>query len=93
MVNKNSYIRGAYLATKDGNRYSNGYLVKVDESECVILTDFGNCISMSLESVKEHFEPSDAWIDSSNVNYPHPSLYERIEEQISLLEHALDKVA
>lgn len=93
MANKDSYIMGAYLATKNGNHYSNGYLMWVNKNEdCLVITDFGNIVSMSLDAVKEHFEPSDGWIEAQNVGFPLPVLYDRIEEQISLLQRALDKL-
>lgn len=93
MVNKNSYVMGAYLATKNGNHYYNGYLMWVNKDEdCLVITDFGNIITMSLNSVKEHFEPSDSWIEAQNMGIPLPVLYDRIEEQIGLLERALDRL-
>lgn len=47
---------------------------------------------MPLNSVKEHFEPSDGWIEAQNMGFPLPVLYDRIEEQIGLLESALNKL-
>lgn len=87
-MEENEIVSGMYLATKDGNTYTNGVVIEVDGNEVVVLSDFGNFINLTLEQLNEHYTPSKGWLMSKKWNYPLPTTVERISEQIFKLECA-----
>jgi hypothetical protein len=80
---------GTVLCTKDSHRYTNAVVIKSDYETTTVLTDFGNQLEFVTEVLFEHYEVSQNWRQAKQINYPLPTIEERIQEQIELLYKAL----
>ena len=81
-------VEGMYLATRNGNVYTNAIVTKVDGDDVTVLTDFGNFLSFTKQEVRNHFNPSKAWLEAMKWEYPLPTITQRIDEQILKLQSA-----
>lgn len=85
-------VVGTVLASKDGHTRSNGIVVAT-EYPILVLTDFGNIIEFTnTYQLARVYEVSDKWIEAKLIDYPLPSIEERIDEQIVLLQAAKKKL-
>jgi hypothetical protein len=80
---------GTMLCTKNSQRYTNAIVIKSDYETATVLTDFGNKLEFVPEIIWEHYEVSKNWRQAKQINHPLPSIEERIQEQIALLQAAL----
>lgn len=87
-----AYEPGMVLCTKNGQRVSNAIVVNVGPEIITILSDFGNCIRITPTTADSMYEVSEAWVDHRALGGQWPSIKERIEQQIELLNAALQNL-
>ena len=80
---------GTVLCTKNPQRYTNAIVIKSDYETTTVLTDFGNKLEFVPEIIWEHYEVSKNWRQAKQINFPLPSIEERIQTQIELLQEVL----
>ena len=87
------FEEGTILSTKDGQRFTNAVIVgEVDEDSVIVLSDFGNIMKFRKDELFNYYTISDNYVDAMLIDYPLPSVTERIKEQIELLQLALLKL-
>lgn len=78
-------IKGMILCTNDSQRYTNAIVVETNKDETLILSDFGNLMSLKTDEVGEYYSVSENWKDAVLWGYALPSILERIYEQMENL--------
>ena len=86
----NNLIEGAVLCTLDGTKVSNAIVAKVINDLYYVITDFGNMFRFTEQEVFEFYIISPSWIEHKQMDYPFPSIPDRIQEQIFKLQEALE---
>lgn len=87
----NLYQVGTILATKCGQECTNGIIIEYDGASAKVLTDFGTILYYeSAYDIKDTYEVSDNWVAAKSYGYPFPSVEERIQLQIELLQTSLE---
>ena len=81
---------GSILCTLDGTKVSNAIVSKVIDDLYYIITDFGNVLRFTKQEVFEFYIISPSWIEHKQIDYPFPSIPNRIQEQIFKLQEALE---
>ncbi len=84
---------GTVLAPKNGQYCSNAVVFQHLPKECsyLILTDFGNLITVSYVDLEIRYEISRNYKEAKAIQHPLPTVRERIQEQIDLLMQALNR--
>ena len=86
------FDEGTILSTLDGQLFTNAIIVGVDGEFVVILSDFGNILKFKKDNLFDYYAISNNYAEDKLLEYPLPSVAERIEEQIQLLQLALLKL-
>ena len=86
----NNLIEGAVLCTLDGNKVSNAIVEKVIDDLYYVITDYGNMLRFTEQEIFELYIISPDQIEHKQMNYPFPSIPERIQEQILKLREVLE---
>lgn len=83
---------GVVLCTKNSQALTNAVVMKVEEDEITVLTDFGNVRKIDPDVLLDQYEVSGVWLDHQQYKEfgsPYPSVKERVEQQIELLKNVL----
>ena len=83
---------GVVLATKNGSLYTNAIVIAETEQKVKVLSDFGNILEMSREEIENRYTVPEWFKDYSNLDYPFPTVHERIQEQIEKLQKVLKEI-
>lgn len=83
---------GVVLCTKNSQALTNAIVMKVEEDEITVLTDFGNVRKIDPDVLLDHYEISGVWLYHQRYKEfcsPYPSVKERVEQQIEKLKDVL----
>lgn len=83
---------GMVLCTLNPQSFTNAIVIGIEDATVIVLSDFGNIITINKNDLSGCYRPSEAWLESQAIEYPVDSPIERIHRQISLLESALKKL-
>lgn len=83
--------QGTPLCPKHPGRVGNAVVIEHTADEIVLLTDFGNLVTISLQELEELYFTPDWWKEAQQWGMPLPSVQERVKEQIKLLNTFLCK--
>jgi len=85
---------GTILTTMDGSYRTNAIISNFNDGVGIeVLTDFGNLIHFDTShDLLGIFNICEKWIECKNIGYPLPSVVERIQEQIDLLNEARERI-
>lgn len=83
---------GLPLATKDGMRYSNGFVYKFNKEDgrVTVITDWGNSIDSTIEEVNIFYKIPTTMAEFPD--YPVESPADRLKEQIEKLNLTLHQI-
>lgn len=81
---------GTILVTMDGTYRSNGIITNFNDGMNIeVLTDFGNIVYFDYHhELFSVYNICEKWIECKRISHPLPSVVERIDAQIKLLEAA-----
>ena len=83
-----SIQKGMVLCTKNPQINTNAIVISTDKSFVKLLTDFGNVVEVPILDLPKRYEVSHSWFEGMYLGYPFPTLIERVEQQIELLNKA-----
>lgn len=87
---KNNLIKpGTVLNTKDSTKLTNAIVSKIDNDYIHVITDFGNLLVLTEEELHLKYIISPIWLEYLEFENFYPTIKERLESQIELLEERL----
>lgn len=88
-MDTNRFIVGMILCTNYSQGYTNAIITKVDDKEITVLSDFGNEMVCSYEELQQRYFISPIWKECIGIGLGLPTIKERVERQIYLLNNVL----
>ena len=82
------FEEGDILTTKNSERYTNAILVRTTGDSYIVLSDWGNLMTFTLDSLNEAFYVSDSFKEYKMYGYPYGTVQERLQEQIDKLKES-----
>jgi hypothetical protein len=80
---------GVVVCTLHPQDRTNAIIInETTRGDYVLLTDFGNIIHIPFERMTDYYEISKNYQDAVSIGYPLPTIAERIQHQINLLDVA-----
>jgi len=84
------YAVGTILCTNNSQAHTNAIIInETGNGHFIVLSDFGNIMTVPVEMIQSYYDVSNNYLEYKALDYPFPTVEERIKEQIVLLNTAL----